>query len=97
MIPPTRMTVRWILQRAYRYGVCSAFIDRDLAPGLRTSLALVGVACYRIFKGLLFLPLTWMFGRHPTVTYLRHIWYGAGMLAGWAGSSYDEYREVHGT
>ena len=96
-VPKSRVTARWILQRAFRYGVMTPRIDRDLNPGLLTSVRLPAIGCYRILKGTFFLPLTWPFGRHHCVTYLRHICYGAGILAGCFGLRYHEYRQTHGS
>jgi glycosyltransferase involved in cell wall biosynthesis len=95
-VPPSRMTLRWILQRAFRLGVMTPFIEHDVFPGFQTAAKIVAIGCYRVLKGVVFLPLSWPFGRHLTATYLRHICYGAGMLAGAVGFRYDEYRETHG-
>ncbi len=96
-VPPSRITTHWILQRAYRYGVNTPLIEKAVG---RASLvvprtALIGV--YRILKGTIFLLPSLFLGRHQVVTYLRHICYGAGMLAGLCGSRYDEYQRTHGT
>ncbi len=96
-IPASRMTTHWILQRAYRYGVMTPVIERDVRPGLVTSARLLLIGCYRVLKGILFLPLSWPLGRHLSVLYLRHIYYGAGMLGGLFGIRYQEYRRAHGT
>ena len=96
-VPESRTTVRWILRRAYRYGITTPLIDQAVHPGRRTWARSLAVGCYRICKGLLFLPFTWPLGRHLGVTYLRHICYGVGILAGLFGLRYEEYRETHGT
>ena len=95
-VPKSRANVRWILRRGFRIGAGSSNIRLDLEPGFRTRLELLGVGTYRIAKGLFFLPLTWRLGKHMVVTYLRHICYGAGMLAGWFGLRYKEYRKTDG-
>ena len=97
LVPPTRMRARWILQRAFRYGIMTPPIERSLGGRPLTDVRLLAVGCYRVLKGTFFLPLTWPFGRHLSVTYLRHICYGAGMLAGWFGLRYHEYRRTHGS
>jgi glycosyltransferase involved in cell wall biosynthesis len=95
-VPPSRMALGWILQRAFRFGVMTPVIERDIRPGFRTQARIVALGCYRVLKGVVFLPLSWPFGRHLTATYLRHIWYGTGMLAGSFGFRYEEYRKTHG-
>lgn len=96
-IPASRQTARWILQRAFRYGSTHSAIERDLRPGFGTNAKLVATGCYRVCKGVFFLPQTWPFGRHYPVVYLQHICYGAGILAGWLGMGYEEYRKTHGS
>ena len=88
---------RWVLQRGYRYGNSASCVDLDLRPGLMTRLRLLAIGSYRIFKGLFFLPLTWPFGRHLSIMYLRHICVGAGFLTGLFGTRYEEYRTTHGS
>ena len=89
-----RVRTKWVLQRAYSYGNGSANIDAALRPGIGTRVKVLLIGLYRIAKGLFFLPLTWPFGRHHMVTYLRHMWYGAGMIAGLFGRRYAEYAEA---
>jgi glycosyltransferase involved in cell wall biosynthesis len=96
-VPESRVNVRWVLQRGFRYGNSASCIELDLRPGLKTHLKLLAVACYRILKGCFFLPLTWPFGRHLPITYLRHICVGAGLLADLFGIHYEEYRRTHGS
>ena len=96
-IPASRVTVRWVLQRGYRYGNSASCVDLDLRPGLMTRLRLLAIGSYRIFKGLFFLPLTWPFGRHLSIMYLRHICVGTGFLTGLFGTRYEEYRTTHGS
>jgi len=95
--PKSRTTARWILQRGFRLGNSASSVRLDLQPGWRTYVRLLILGCVRIAKGLFFLPLTWPFGRQHPVTYLRHMCYGAGMLAGLHGVRYEEYAKTHGS
>lgn len=94
-VPGTRIRVRWILQRAFRFGITTTFIARDLRSALPAVLSTIPIGLYRIGKGLFFLPLTCLLGRRFVVTYIRHICYGVGMLAGWLNVRYEEYRHPH--
>jgi hypothetical protein len=95
-VPESRVRVRWVLQRGFRYGNSACCIELDLRPGLATRVRLLALAGYRIIKGVFFLPLTWPLGSHLPIIYLRHICVGAGILAAWFGCRYEEYRRTHG-
>lgn len=95
--PQSRANARWVLQRGYRYGNTTTCVERDLYPDRRPHLYVVVRAVKRIVRGMLLLPFSWLFGRHIIVRELRHICYGIGMLTGWLGWRYEEYRETHGT
>ena len=51
---------------------------------------------YRILKGLLTWPLGCFQGRAARVHALRQVYYGFGMISGWLGFRYNEYRTIHG-
>ena len=91
-VPAERITVRWILQRSYRYGNTASNVELDLRPGARTRLMLPALAAYRLIKGACLLPVTWPLGRDRVVACLQQLCHGAGMLAGWVGCRYHEYR-----
>ena len=95
-VPATRVTVRWVLQRAFRFGVMTPRHEQCINPGLRSTARIAAIGCYRVLKGALLLVPSGFFARHCVVTSLRHICYGAGMLAGCLGLRYDEYRRTHG-
>ncbi len=95
-IPASRANAKWILRRAFRFGTTAAVVQRDSHSAPAATAVLLVLGCFRIFKGLFFFPFLAPFGKHLCVTYLRHICYGAGMLAGITGFEYQEYRTVHG-
>ncbi len=97
VIPSTRSDAGWIHQRAFRIGNSSAFIEKDLfGPGAVLKKVLL-TGCYRILKGLLsYLPALFS-GRVARVRALRHVAYGAGLLAGLVGFRYREYERHHGS
>ncbi len=96
LIPKTRSDAGWILQRAFRIGNSSAYIERDLFSWSKSFFSMVLGGGYRIAKGFLTWPLGWFSGREARVHALRQIYYGAGMISGWLGFRYKEYRTIHG-
>lgn len=95
--PVTRVNAKWILRRAFRMGTTATFIARNLRPAPGGALSTIPIGFYRIFKGLFFLPFGCLLGRRFMVTYVRHICYGAGMLAAWLNLTYKEYTRTHGS
>jgi hypothetical protein len=57
---------------------------------------MVAGGAYRIVKGLISWPLGWFGGRSVRVHALRQVYYGLGMISGWLGFRYNEYRTIHG-
>ncbi|MFT7620496.1 MAG: succinoglycan biosynthesis protein ExoM [Planctomycetota bacterium] len=96
LIPTTRSDSKWILQRAFRIGNSSAYIERDLFPWTKSIVTMVAGGAYRIVKGLISWPLGWFGGRSVRVHALRQVYYGLGMISGWLGFRYNEYRTIHG-
>jgi len=94
-IPASRSTVRWILQRGFRAGTSSAWVQ--LNHHSSTLLRLLAHGAYCMVKGTgiaLSLPLR---GRVAGVKGLQLIGYGLGRIAGSSGYLHQEYRVVHGT
>lgn len=96
-IPPSRARARWILQRGLREANTWSLCERELRPGMATALARAGKAAAHLGLGLALLPVSPLRGRHAVVRALRHLWYGAGSLAGLVGVRYQEYRRLHGS
>jgi succinoglycan biosynthesis protein ExoM len=94
--PASRMTARWLYQRAYRTGTTNAFIHRDMRP-LPVAVAMIaGASAYRLLTGALQAVAGAVVGRHRTVSGVRWVCYGAGLVVGLFGGRYDEYRRTHG-
>ena len=96
-VPRSRTRARWILERAFRVGTTSAFIDlqRRERPLSRARLMAHGGWC--LAKGAALLPVGALRGRAGAVQALRLLAFGAGRLGGIAGILHDEYRTVHGS
>ena len=96
IIPTTRSDAGWILKRAFRIGNSSAYIERDLFPWWRSLITMVAGGSYRVLKGLGMWLVGWLRGRAARVHGLRQVCYGLGMISGWLGFRYKEYRTIHG-
>jgi hypothetical protein len=93
-IPASRSTVRWILQRGFRVGTSSAWVQLNHHSSTLLRLLAHGVYCMVKGTGLaLLLPLH---GRAAGVRGLQLFSYGLGRIAGSSGYLHQEYRVVHG-
>lgn len=97
-VPSSRTTAKWIYQRAFRYGTTTSLTERVLRPAVQSVPLILALAAYKLLKGAVFLvPATCFRGRAGVVKYIRLMCYGAGMLNGLVGRTYEEYRTTHGT
>ena len=94
--PPSRVTARWILQRAYRIGITATFIEWDIHPWPKALVRVVVEGGKRLVKGLVLLPVGCLLGKRRVVQYMQFICRGWGMLAGLFGIRYYEYHRTHG-
>lgn len=90
-IPADRMTISYVLRRAFRIGNTVTFIERDLRSWPVAALLTIPTACYRILKSCVMLPICLFRRKWHRVFYTRLLYYGLGMLAGWANVRYKEY------
>jgi len=98
LIPSSRANAAWIFRRAYRLGNSLAFCEMDLDPSPSTLALRAAKALVRITRGLLLVPVSPLLGgRHALAKALHDVSRGAGMLAGLAGFTHEEYRKTHGT
>lgn len=95
-VPSSRVNLRWILKRAFRYGSTTTFTDVRLEGRTRAAVRALAVGGYRVLKGSVLLVLTPVRGRHHGAACLRHIAYGLGHIAGLAGIRPREYKVTHG-
>ncbi len=96
VIPPSRVTRRWILQRAFREGNGQSLVELFLEPTIHRRCIRFGKACARIVQGLLELPASLIGGQGQFMRSCCRIALGTGMVAGVVGYMYEEYRQVHG-
>ena len=95
-IPDSRITVAWVLRRAYRAGQTLGFCDRTIGATLGQRATRLAKGCFRLLEGLLTLPIGVVRGREATIRSLRRVCWGAGSITGLVGGRYEEYRKVHG-
>jgi GT2 family glycosyltransferase len=95
-VPPSRVRVRWLLQREYRRGntLSMCLLDLDDTPWRRFRRAVHGLL--RIGEGVVLLVPAVVRGRAQQVRALQHITFGSGLLTGLFGVKYLEYRNIHG-
>ena len=96
-VPQTRMTWRWVLQRAYRGGNTFTRCELDLRPscGVRWRRATKGAA--RIAQGVVgLLTVAPVCGISGLVDASVRVCLGLGMLTGVLGYRSEGYRRVHG-
>lgn len=96
IVKSNRYTIRWILQRSYRYGntiaLCEKTVSFNRSKIWRLKLVIGGIA--RITKGLLlFFPFLY-FRLSGIILSLRLIFKGIGMVVGAFGFKYEEYKYV---
>ena len=96
-VPRSRANARWILERAFRVGASSAFIDRHRGerPVSRAHLLAHGGWC--LAKAATLLPVGALRGRAGAIRALRLAAFGAGRIGGLAGVHREEYRVLHGS
>ena len=93
-VPASRSTVRWLVQRGFRVGTTSAWVQLKHRSSSVLRLLAHGVFCMVKGTGLaLTFPLR---GRAVAVEGLRVFSYGLGRIAGSSGYLHQEYRVIHG-
>jgi hypothetical protein len=93
IVPASRMTWKWVMQRQYRLGNTFALSETlHGTPRQRAYRAIYGAA--RVGLGLAMSPAL-LFSPRLGMRSLTHILRGAGMVSGIMGHSYQEYRAEH--
>jgi hypothetical protein len=97
VVPTARLTRRWVVMRAYRYGttwsLTSLLAERSARRRMRLRLTLFSSGCARVVAGLMRCAVgaATRSPRHEARG-LRMAARGAGMSMGAWGRSYEEYR-----
>ncbi|WP_116999664.1 glycosyltransferase [Desertimonas flava] len=96
-VPASRVNPWWVLKREYRRGNTLSLCLRDLQDTWWRRLRRAANGCLHIARGIPQALVGLSRGRAATLTGLKHISLGAGLLTGLAGIRYDEYTVVHGS
>jgi len=94
-VPASRVSVGWILRRAFRVGCASARLARRRGVAVSARVLLHGAWC--LARGAAELLVASVRGRAAAVAALRLAAYGAGRIGGLAGLRPAEYRRIHGS
>jgi glycosyltransferase involved in cell wall biosynthesis len=95
-VPASRMTVGWILRRQFRVGSVMTSNRRQMS-GMGKALPVTLLAGARaLLVGGSQSAFGLFAGKHRLVKGLGWLAYGAGLMTGLRGVSYQEYRSVHG-
>jgi succinoglycan biosynthesis protein ExoM len=95
-VPPSRATLRWLMQRRFRLGVNMVRRQRVLQPGLGRELYFLMLTMGQLGAGVIFFVINSRQRIRRTRAMLT-ICKALGRAAGHLGASYSEYRRIHGT
>ncbi|MBX4908530.1 MULTISPECIES: glycosyltransferase family A protein [Rhizobium] len=90
IVPASRMTWKWVLQRQYRLGNTFA-VSEVLHGNLKRRLYRAAYGATRVMLGLVMLPAI-LVSPYWGMRALTHVLRGAGMVNGILGHAYQEYR-----
>jgi GT2 family glycosyltransferase len=96
-VPRSRASARWILERAFRVGSSSSFVDRNHSAHRVSSARVLAHGGWCVAKGATLLPVGAFRGRAGAMQALRLAAFGVGRIGGLAGIHREEYRVVHGS
>jgi succinoglycan biosynthesis protein ExoM len=94
-VPPSRATLRWLMQRRFRLGVNMARRQRVLQPGLGRELFFMMLTIGQLGAGMMFFLLNWR-RPIPRTRAMLTMCKALGRAAGQFGVRYSEYRRIHG-
>lgn len=90
IVPASRMTWKWVLQRQYRLGNTFA-VSEVLHGNLKRRLYRAAYGASRVILGLAMLPAI-AISPYWGMRALTHVLRGAGMVNGILGHAYQEYK-----
>lgn len=93
-IPASRANFKWLLQRSFRLGNTISLCEIDIQD-TKTKLLRLFKGFGKIAGGVASVPLGMLKGKHTYVKALQSVYYGLGILAGFSGIRYKEYKKIH--
>jgi len=97
VVPDSRVSTRWLLRREYRRGNTLSLCLRDLEDSPWRRVRRVGNAVLQVLRGVASLIGAPVRGRHHAVKGLQSCAFGAGLVTGLTGRTYEEYATIHGS
>ena len=95
--PASKVTRRWVFQRAYRVGTTNGFTARDVSGSVGEAVRALGPkALGHLARGAAHAALGLVTGHDRSIRGVRLMASGAGMVVGLLGGRYQEYRRTHG-
>ena len=89
-VPDSRTNADWLIRRHYRVGCATSIIELDLRPKWRVGPLLLAKSAVWLAIGVGLTAAGLVAGKHLRVKGRRACAYGAGLLAGLFGVSYEE-------
>ncbi len=96
-VPASRVDVRWLVLRQYRYGLTRSAVLRQLEGSPVRVLRRLALGLLTVLRGLALLLGAVRGGKAAVVRAAGIIALGAGLVLGLAGVGHDQYRRVHGS
>lgn len=93
-VPPSRTTVRWLVQREYRSGITFVSMQKPFTSPMQV-VSRFGHGLVKMSLGVASTPLCLLGGPRAWVGTLRYAGSGLGMLVGLLGGRHEEYKTVH--
>ncbi|NOX31106.1 MAG: glycosyltransferase family 2 protein [Actinobacteria bacterium] len=97
LVPPSRVSARWLWRRHYRVGWGRSYHLRSAQPSFGRRLKRCGAGLKSVLAAPLVLGLQIRSPRLGLVEAGRSVAYGAGLIVGLVGPRPSEYKEVHGS
>lgn len=95
-VPASRISVRWLVRRAYRRGNTLSLCLRDLQDTWPRRGRRLAASVRHVLGGLARSATALWGGRSAAVRGVAQVAYGCGLATGLVGIRYDEYRTIHG-
>lgn len=96
-VPPSRLHVRWVLQRALRTGNTFSITEAYVDASARTQVLRLIKGLRRIIHGLFTSVINVPTGRTAVLSALALACRGVGEVAGVLNLHYREYKHIHGS
>ena len=96
VVPTSRVSVSWVVRRAYRRGNTLSLCLRDLRDTWPNRGKRAAASGLQIVLGIGRLVTGLVGSRSRAVAGIAQVAYGLGLATGLVGVRYDEYRTIHG-